>query len=76
MAIAYGEETRRLRDEVALYGGDSAQVERIARTVGLDSRSIASPKTTALDLAERATRRLFECLKLSITPLNTFMPYA
>lgn len=73
MAIAYGEETRRIRDEVALYGGDSAQVDRIARTVGLDSRSIASPQTTALDLAERATRRLLESLKLSATSIDAII---
>ena len=70
IAVAYGEETRRLRDEVALYGGDAAQVDRIARTVGLDSRSVAAAGTTALDLGERAARRLLGDLDVDPSSLD------
>lgn len=73
IAVAYGEETRRLRDEVALYGGDAAQVDRIARTVGLEARSVAAPGTTALDLGERAARRLLEGLDVDPSSLDAIL---
>ena len=73
IAVAYGEETRRLRDEVGLYGGDPAQVDRIARTVGLESRSVAAPGTTALDLGERAARRLLTGLDVDPTSLDAIL---
>lgn len=60
LAVEVGSQKRRLMDEVELYGGDPAQVERIARTVGLESRSIAPPGITALDLCETAALRLLK----------------
>ena len=73
IAVAYGEETRRLRDEVALYGGDAGQIDRIARTVGLESRSVAAPGTTALDLGERAARRLLDELDVDPSSLDAIL---
>ena len=73
IAVAYGEKTLRIRDEVALYGGDAAQVDRIARTVGLDTRSVAAPGTTALDLGERAARRLLEGLDADAASLDALI---
>lgn len=73
IAVAYGEETRRIRDEVALYGGDAAQVDRIARTVGLEARSVAAPGTTALDLGERAARRLLAGLDADPASLDAVL---
>ena len=73
IVVAYGEETRRLRDEVALYGGDAAQIDRIARTVGLETRSVAKAGTTALDLGERAARRLLADLDVDPSSLDAVL---
>lgn len=62
--VEFGSLRKRLRDEVALYGGDAAQIERIARTVGLEARSVAAPGVTALDLCEAAARRLLSRLEV------------
>lgn len=70
LAVEFGSETRRLRDEVDLYGGDAAQVERIARTVGLETRSVAAPGVTALDLCHAAARRLLERLEVDAASLD------
>jgi len=66
--VEFGSVTKRLRDEVDLYGGDAAQIERIARTVGLEARSIAAQGVTALDLCEKAARRLLD--KLAVDPTS------
>jgi len=73
VAVSYGEQKRRLRDEVALYGGDASQVDRIARAVGLETRSVAAPGTTALDLGERAARRLLAGLDVDASSLDALV---
>lgn len=70
IAVEIGSEKRRLMDEVALYGGDPAQVERIARTVGLETRSVAPPGVTALDLCTQASRRLLAAMDVDPTSLD------
>ena len=70
LEVEFGSVTKRLRDEVALYGGDAAQIERIARTVGLESRSVAAPGITALDLCETAARRLLDKLVVDPTSID------
>ncbi len=47
-------------DEVALFGGNVKQIERIKKTVGLDKRRVVEAGTTALDLCRGAGRRLLE----------------
>ena len=69
--VEFGSVTKRLREEVALYGGDAGQVDRIARTVGLDSRSIAASGVTALDLCESAARRLLARLEIDPTSIDS-----
>lgn len=54
-----GLETRRLDDEIERYGGDVGQIERIKKTVGLSERRVAAAGETALDLCERAAKKLF-----------------
>jgi len=58
-------EERRIDDEVALFGGNPRQIERIKKTVGLDRRRVAGPGTTAADLNERAARELLAATGVS-----------
>lgn len=51
---------KRFAEEASVYGGDSAQLERIRKTIGLHERRVVTPEVTALDLAESAARRLLE----------------
>ncbi len=46
-----------LDDEVELYGGNAAQLERIKKTIGLSERYVAPVGVTALDLCEQAVRK-------------------
>lgn len=73
LEVEFGSETRSLRDEVALYGGDAGQVDRIARTVGLEKRSIAAPGVTALDLCEKAARRLLAKLDVDASSIDAIV---
>lgn len=70
LAVETGSVTRRLKDEVDLYGGDAGQVERIARTVGLESRSVAAPGVTALDLCHAAATRLLARMDVDPSSLD------
>lgn len=55
-----GEIIRRIDDDVANFGGDVAQIERIKKALGLEERRVASPGVTALDLCEKAAVRLLD----------------
>jgi 3-oxoacyl-[acyl-carrier-protein] synthase-3 len=70
LAVEVGSEKRRLMDEIGLYGGDPAQVERIARTVGLETRSVAAPGITALDLCEKAAGRLLGTMDIDPSSID------
>lgn len=45
-------------DEVDFYGGNTKQIERIKKAIGLDKRRVTDENTTSLDLAEQATKKL------------------
>ena len=60
IAAVPGSLVRRIDDEIGVYGGDRAQIDRIRRALGLDERRVAPAGVTALDLCERAAVRLLE----------------
>ena len=47
-------------DEAYLYDGNTAQIERLKQTIGLDRRRVVPDGMTALDLAEPAIRKLID----------------
>jgi 3-oxoacyl-[acyl-carrier-protein] synthase-3 len=49
---------RCIDDDVALFGGNRAQIERLKKTIGLSRRRVVEDGTTAADLCERAARHL------------------
>jgi len=48
----------RIEDEVASYGGNEAQIERLKKTIGLGERRVVDEKTTTADLCLAAARDL------------------
>jgi 3-oxoacyl-[acyl-carrier-protein] synthase-3 len=48
----------RIEDDAHLFDGNTAQIERLKATIGLDRRRVAPDGMTARDLAEAAVRRL------------------
>ena len=48
------------RDEAHLFDGNTAQIERLKQTIGLDRRRVVEAGVTALDLAQPAVERLLE----------------
>lgn len=65
IAATPGSEIRRMADETPLYGGDEEQLARIRRALGLDTRRIAAPGVTTLDLCEVAARRVLSGRELT-----------
>jgi 3-oxoacyl-[acyl-carrier-protein] synthase III len=53
-------DVRSIDDELDLYGGNVAQLERIKKTIGLGTRRVVSPGVTALDLCETAVQALMK----------------
>ena len=51
-------------EEIDAFGGDIAQIERIKKTVGINTRYITDEKTTTFDLAKEAVSRLMESMKI------------
>jgi 3-oxoacyl-[acyl-carrier-protein] synthase-3 len=45
-------------DELALFGGNRKQLERLKKTIGLNKRRVVEPSTTAADLCQAAAQRL------------------
>ncbi|MFP4351980.1 MAG: 3-oxoacyl-ACP synthase III family protein [Puniceicoccaceae bacterium] len=58
IATVVGGRRIRLDDEVGLYGGDRARIDRLKKATGLDTRHVVSDGVTSLDLAEDAYLRL------------------
>ncbi len=56
--VMVGSELCTVAEDFARLGGDTAQLERIRKTIGLAERRVAAPGVTALDLGEAAARRL------------------
>ena len=57
-------------DEVDLFGGNSKQIERLKRTIGLDRRRVVNPGTTAADLCESAARHLLKSVDFSVEEID------
>ena len=49
-------------DEVETYGGNTKQIDRIKKSVGLHTRHLADDSTTALDLCSEAAEKLLDGL--------------
>lgn len=56
--VCPGPVVRRLEEDAAGWGADAAQVDKLRRAVGVETRWIAPPGVTTLDLCERSARRL------------------
>ena len=52
-------------DEVELFGGNSRQIERLKKTIGLDRRRVVDERTTAADLCRTAARELMQRLQIN-----------
>lgn len=73
MVTAVPTTVRSIDDEVALYGGNAAQIERIKKTIGLGTRRVVEPGTTALDLCEHAARTLLGDCGVAATELGALI---
>jgi 3-oxoacyl-[acyl-carrier-protein] synthase-3 len=51
---------RTIDEDAHLFGGNTAQLERIKKTIGLDRRHVVDARTTSADLCEAAARHLCE----------------
>ncbi len=51
-------------DEVELFGGDAKQIERIKKTIGLNTRYVSDENTTTADLCQDAASTLLKGLKM------------
>lgn len=60
-------------DEIALFGGNVQQVERLKRTIGLNRRRVVESGTTAADLCESAARQLFVSLNLTTEAIDAVL---
>lgn len=58
----YPQIQRRIDDDLALFGGDRVQLDKLKKTIGLDTRYVVDATTTAADLCERSAIRLFASL--------------
>jgi 3-oxoacyl-[acyl-carrier-protein] synthase-3 len=73
LAVSVGAETKDFRAEGLKAGRTAAQLERVARTVGLNQRQVVTPGVTALDLCEDAARRLLSAMDLEPTSLDAII---
>lgn len=58
----------RLEDRLALFGGDEASLERIRKSIGLDTLRVVDGHTTAADLCRSAAADLIS--RLAIDPVS------
>lgn len=59
---------RSIDEDAEALGGNLSQIERIKKTIGLNTRRVASPGATALDLCAHAAQEL---LRRSATPVES-----
>ncbi|MGK0176967.1 MAG: 3-oxoacyl-[acyl-carrier-protein] synthase-3 [Lentimonas sp.] len=60
-------------EEIALFGGNKQQIERLKKTIGLNRRRVVGSDTTAVDLCEAAARRLFDLVNLSVNEIDALI---
>ena len=53
-----GPNLRKIDDDVANFGGNQAQVDRIKKVIGLNERMVVDDSTTTLDLCEDAANQI------------------
>lgn len=63
----------RLEDRLALFGGDTAALERIRKSIGLDSVRVVDEHTTAADLCQSAAADLISRLALSPASIDALI---
>jgi len=68
ISTVVGDRTIRLDNEIDLYDGDRARVDRLKKATGLDTRRVVSEGVTAVDLAESASSHLMS--HLDIDPIT------
>ena len=62
-----------LDSEKMFYENDSAKLERLKKTVGLNERCVVKPGTTPGDLCFQAAQNLIEGMKLDISDLDALI---
>ena len=73
LAVTVGSTTKDFIAEGLKLGRPAAQLERVARTIGLQQRQVTTPGVTALDLCENATRRLLAAMDLDPASLDAII---
>ena len=63
-SVVLGENIQRLEDEPQYWGHDRSQLARLQNRLGLDSRRIAAPGTTASDLCRQAATSLMQEMRI------------
>ena len=73
LAVTTGSIRRNFISDGQAQGIPLAQLERIAKTIGLRDRMVAAPHITALDLCEDATRRLLTEMSLDASSIDAII---
>lgn len=67
---AIPETVKCIDDEVDMYGGDSKQIERIKKTIGINKRHVVSKNTTAADLCAFSAEQLIKELEINTSDID------
>jgi len=73
LATVVGSERKRLDDEVAQFGGDRAQIERLKKSIGLNERWVVPASVTAVDMGEQAARQLLADAAVAPTQVDALI---
>ena len=73
LAVSTGSVVRDFRADGLAAGIDPAQLERVAKAIGLRERRVAAPGVTTLDLCEDAARRLLEEMAVDPTSIDALI---
>jgi 3-oxoacyl-[acyl-carrier-protein] synthase-3 len=73
LAVSTGADTRDYIKDGLAHGISLAHLERVAKTIGLKERKVASPGVTALDLCEDATRRLLAAMDIDVSTIDAII---
>jgi len=73
LAVSTGAETRDYIKDGLAQGVSLAHLERVAKTIGLKERKVATPGVTALDLCEDASRRLLAAMDMDVSTIDAII---
>jgi len=73
LAVSTGAETRDYIKDGLAQGVSLAHLERVAKTIGLKERKVATPGVTALDLCEDASRRLLAAMDIDVSTFDAII---